>query len=518
MIENLAVGFSASLSPENLLWCLIGVVVGTVIGMLPGLGATTGIAILIPLTLGMDPLTALIMLAGIYYGCQYGSTISAVLIATPGDANAVSTVIDGYAMARNGRAGAALAISAIGSFVAAIVSVVLLATLAGPIADLAIGFGPAENFAIMVFAMATIVAFSGADIRKGLMMAGLGIALSTVGVAMGFTTARFTGGSVNLLGGLDFVVVMIGIFAIGEVLSQISAGGAEPIRARFRDMLITRKELRQASPAIARGTGIGFVFGSLPGAGSTLASFLAYGVEKSVSKTPERFGKGAIQGVAAPESANNSAANANFIPTLSLGIPGGSTTAVLLGAFIMYGVQPGPLLFTEQPTLVWGLITSFFIGNVILLVLNLPLAPAFAQILRLPYNHLYPFIIFFSLIGAFAVAGNTFGLIVVLVASALGFCLKKFGYPSAPLILGLVLGPMTEKALVQTSAFGRGDLSILLQSPVAMTILILAVVLAAAPILSRSLRERARRKRDLETAAEASAAEREPDHDSQPSR
>lgn len=488
MIENLATGFSASLTPENLLWCLIGVVAGTVIGMLPGLGATTGIAILIPLTLAMDPLTALIMLAGIYYGCQYGSTISAVLIATPGDANAVSTVLDGYAMARNGRAGAALAISAIGSFVAAIVSVLLLAALAAPIADLALGFGPVENFAIMIFALATIVSFSGGSVSKGLMMAGLGVLLSTVGVAMGFTTARFTGGSVNLLGGLDFVVVMIGVFAIGEVLTQISVGGAEPIRARFRDLVISRRELKEAAPAIGRGTGLGFVFGSLPGAGSTLASFLAYGVEKSVSKHPEEFGKGAIRGVAAPESANNSAANANFIPTLALGVPGGSTTAVLLGAFIMYGVQPGPLLFDEEPMLVWGLITSFFIGNVILLVLNLPMAPMFAQILRLPYNHLYPFIIFFSLIGAFAVAGNAFALVVVVAASLLGYFLKRFDYPSAPLILGLILGPMTEEALVQTSAFGRGDLSIILGSPVAVVILVLALVLGAAPVVMRSVR------------------------------
>jgi putative tricarboxylic transport membrane protein len=490
VIDNLLTGFSTSLTPENLLWCLIGVAAGTVIGMLPGLGATTGIAILIPLTLGMEPLTALIMLAGIYYGCQYGGTIAAVLIATPGDANAVSTVIDGYQMARNGRAGVALAIAAVGSFVAAIVSVVLLAALAAPIADLALGFGPVENFAIMIFAMATIISFSGASLSKGVMMAGLGILLSTVGVAMGFTTARFTGGSVNLLGGLDFVVVMIGVFAIGEVLTQISQGGAEPIRARFKDMILRWKDIKEAAPAIGRGTGVGFVIGSLPGAGSTLASFLAYGVEKAVSRRPEQFGRGAIRGVAAPESANNAAANANFIPTLSLGVPGGSTTAVLLGAFIMYGVQPGPLLFDEEPVLVWGLITSFFIGNVILLVLNLPMAPVFAQVLRLPYNHLYPFILFFSLIGAFAVAGNTFALVVVVFAAVLGYFLKRFDYPSAPLILGLVLGPMTEKALVQTSAFGRGDLSIIFQSPVAVVILILAVILGGAPVLTRTLTRR----------------------------
>lgn len=505
MLENLILGFSASLTPDNLLWCFVGVLAGTVIGMLPGLGATTGVAVLIPLTLTMEPVTALIMLAGIYYGCQYGGTIAAVLIATPGDANAVATVIDGYALARKGQAGKALAIAAIGSFIAAIVSLVLLLVIAAPIASLALKFGPPEMLAIMIMGLLTIISFSGDNLRKGLIMAGLGILLSTVGVSSGFPEARFAFGNVNLLGGIDFVVVMIGVFAIGEVVSQVGTGGVKPIRTRMRDMMIKGKDIRESLPSIARGTGIGFSLGTLPGAGSTLAALVAYGVDKQVSRFRNMFGKGAIQGVAAAESANNAAANANFIPTLALGIPGGTTTAVLLGAFVMYGIQPGPLLFEKQPELVWGLLTSFFIGNVILLILNLPLAPVFAQVLRLEYSFLYPAIIFFSVLGAFAVQNNLFALPVLLIAGAFGYLMKRFDYPAAPLILGLVLGPMVEKALVQTSSFSNGDLSVIFQRPVSIAILLFTVFIMFVPAVSRRLvsatgsrRSKAKEAEDLE--------------------
>lgn len=485
MLENILLGFSTSLTPENLLWCFIGVALGTVIGMLPGLGATTGVAILLPLTLSMEPVTALIMLAGIYYGCQYGGTIAAVLIATPGDANAVATVIDGYALARQGKAGKALAIAAIGSFVAAIISLILLVLVAAPIASFALRFGPAEMLAIMIMGMLTIISFSGDNLGKGLMMAGLGLALSTVGMSSGFAKARFTFGNVQLLGGIDFVVVMIGVFAVGEVISQVGTGGVQPIRTRMRDMVIRRQDIAESVPAILRGSTIGFLLGTLPGAGSTLAALVSYGMEKQVSPHRKLFGKGAIQGVAAAESANNAAANANFIPTLALGVPGGTTTAVLLGAFVMYGIQPGPLLFQNQPALVWGLLTSFFIGNVILLALNLPLAPVFAQALRLNYSYLYPAILFFSMIGAFAVENNIFALTVLFVAGVAGYFLKKYDFPTAPLILGLVLGPMVEKALVQTSSYANGDLSVIFTEPLALTILGIAVVIMLVPALMR---------------------------------
>ncbi len=485
MLENLAIGFATSFTPDNLLWCFIGVLLGTVIGMLPGLGATTGVAIMIPLTLTMEPVTALIMLAGIYYGCQYGGTIAAVLIATPGDANAVATVVDGYALARKGQAGKALAIAAIGSFIAAIVSLLILCLIATPIAALTVTFGPVEMLAIMIMGLLTIISFAGQNLARGLIMAGLGILLSTVGMSAGFASSRFTFGSIDLLAGIDFVVVMIGVFAIGEVVSQIGQGNVKPIRVRMKDTVIRGKDVKQSLPAIGRGTIFGFLLGCLPGAGSTLGSLVSYSAESQISKNRKNFGKGAIEGVAAAESANNAAANANFIPTLTLGVPGGSTTAVLLGAFVMYGIQPGPLLFENQPSLVWGLLTSFFIGNVILLCLNLPLAPVFAQVLRLNYSYLYPIILFFSVIGAYAVANDVFALTVVFIAGVAGFFVKKFNYPTAPLILGLVLGPMFERYLVQTSAFAFGDLTVIFRSPIAVVILLATAALMLVPRLVR---------------------------------
>ncbi|GAB3547724.1 tripartite tricarboxylate transporter permease [Arthrobacter tumbae] len=488
MWENLMLGFSTALTFENLLWCFVGVLVGTVIGLMPGLGSTTGVAILIPLTLGMEPVTALIMLAGIYYGAQYGGTITSVLISTPGEAASVVTTLDGYQMARNGRAGAALAIAAIGSFIAAIISLALLMALAPPFAKFALNFGPVENLAIIILGLVTVVSFAGGSMRKGLMMAAAGLLISTVGVASGFSDARFTFGNVNLLGGIPFVEVMIGLFALGEVLHQIRVGAAAPIKARFKDMVISRKELFKSGPSIIRGSFIGFLLGCLPGAGSTLASFMSYGIEKRVSKNKDNFGKGAIEGVASPESANNAAANANFVPTLALGIPGGGTTAVLLGAFTIYGLQPGPLLFEQQPTLVWGLLVSFFIGNVMLLVLNLPLAPVFAQMLRIPYAYLYPIIVLTSLIGAYSVSNNMFSVWLVVIFGIVGFFMKELDLPIAPLVLGLVLGPLFEKSLVQTSALGQGNFGILFQSPISVTILILALLLAVGPTVIGKLR------------------------------
>ncbi|WP_167044015.1 tripartite tricarboxylate transporter permease [Salinibacterium sp. ZJ454] len=490
MIDNLILGFETALTPENILWCFIGVLMGTIIGLMPGLGSTTGVAILIPLTLALEPVTALIMLAGIYYGAQYGGTITSVLISTPGEAASVVTTLDGYQMARNGRAGAALAISAIGSFVAAIISLALLMALAPPLADLALNFGPVENLAIMILGLVIVVSFAGGSLARGLMMAAVGLLISTVGVATGFSDARFTFGNIDLLGGIPFVEVMIGLFALGEVLYQIRVGAAAPIRTRFRDMVITKSELKRSTGPILRGSGIGFLLGILPGAGSTLASFMSYGIEKKVSRNKHLFGKGAIEGVAAPEAANNAAANANFVPTLALGIPGGGTTAVLLGAFTIYGLQPGPLLFETQPTLVWGLLVSFFIGNVLLLILNLPLAPVFAQMLRIPYGYLYPIILLTSFIGAYSVSNNMFSVVLVLIFGIVGYIMKELDLPVAPLVLGLVLGPLFEKALVQTSALGQGSFGIMLESPISIGILLLAALLAFGPMVFGKLRAR----------------------------
>jgi putative tricarboxylic transport membrane protein len=492
VIDNLLLGFETALSVENVLWCFLGVLLGTVIGVLPGLGSTTGVAILLPLTLGLEPVSALIMLAGIYYGAQYGGTITSVLISTPGEAATVVTTIDGYQMARRGRAGAALSISAIGSFVAAIISLALLMALAPPFAEFALRFGPPEMLAVMVLGLATIVSFSGENRVLGSTMAVLGLVIAMVGVDTGSGVARYTFGSVDLLSGIPFVEVMIGLFAVGEVLHQIREGAAAPIRARFRELLIGRSDLKRSGGAILRGSGLGFLFGCLPGAGSTLASFMAYGIERRVSKRKDEFGSGAIEGVAAPESANNAAANANFVPTLTLGVPGGATTAVLLGAFTIYGIQPGPLLFDQQPELVWGLLASFFIGNLILLVLNLPLAPVFAQLLRVPYGYLYPLILFTSVLGAYAISNNTFSVWVVLVFGLIGYAMKRLDFPTAPLVLGLVLGPLFEKALVQTSAIGDGNLMIVFTRPICVVVLVLAVLLLAGPAVVTRLRRRSR--------------------------
>lgn len=491
MIDNLILGFETAFTPENLLWCLIGVVLGTVIGLMPGLGSTTGVAILIPVTLTMEPVTALIMLAGIYYGAQYGGSITSILIATPGDSSSVVTVIDGYQLARKGKAGVALAVSAISSFGAAIISLIGLMLIAPLFAQFALRFGPVENLAVMTLGLVTVASFAGSQLSKALVMTGIGLLIATVGVAAIFSDARYTFGNVNFLGGIPFIEVMIGLFAIGEVLYQLRQGNPKPIRTRFRDMVISRKDLARTVAPTARGGLVGFILGALPGAGATLATFMAYGFEKRVSKNRAEMGSGAIEGVAAPEAANNSAANASLVPTLALGIPGGGTTAVLLGAFTIYGLQPGPLLFDNQPALVWGLLVSFFIGNVILLILNLPLAPVFAMLLRLRYRWLYPIILLTSLVGAYAVSNNIFGVWVALIAGVIGYFFKVLDLPVAPLVLGLVLGPLFERALVQTSALGEGNFAIIFQSPIALTIFALAILFVFAP----SLMERKSRKK-----------------------
>lgn len=497
MFENLILGFETALSLENIIWCFVGVLLGTVIGLLPGLGSTTGIAVLLPVTFAFEPVTALIMLAGIYYGAQYGGTITSVLISTPGEAATVVTTIDGYQMAKQGRAGPALAISAIGSFIAAIISLALLIAVAPPLATFALEFQPVEMFAIMILGLVIVVTFQGGALIRGALMAVAGLLVATVGIFPGTgSTERFTFGNINLLSGIPFVEVMIGIFALGEVFYQIRVGAAEPIKARFKDMMIKRKDITDSMPAILRGSGIGFAFGVLPGAGSTLASFMSYGIERRVSRNKANFGKGAIQGVASPESANNAAANANFVPTLSLGIPGGATTAVLLGAFTIFGLQPGPLLFETQPTLVWGLLVSFFIGNVLLVVLNLPLAPVFAQMLRIPYGYLYPIILMTSLIGAYAVSNNMFSVWLVLIFGILGYIMKELDLPMAPFVLGLVLGPLFEKALVQTSAIGQGNLGVVFESPIAVGVLLFALAMVVLPKFIGLLRKRLRRQKE----------------------
>jgi putative tricarboxylic transport membrane protein len=487
LLSHVALGFSTAFSAQNLLFCLIGVSIGTTIGLLPGLGSVTGVALLLPLTFSLEPVTALIMLAGIYYGCQYGSSISSTLIATPGDSASAVVVLDGYPLARQGLGGRSIAISAIASFVSGTLTVIPLMLLAPVFAGFALHFGPPETFALVVLGMMAIVGFTGKSRSKGLAMGAFGVALAMIGIDAQTGVARFTFGVVQLYGGIGFVAVIIGLFAVAEVMGEVSRGGSAPIRTRLRDMLVTRADLHQVRWSIPRGGLVGFLIGTLPGAGATLASFLAYELERRVSKKPERFGTGALEGVAAPEAANNAAANAAFVPTLTLGIPGSETTAVLLGAFLIFGLQPGPLLFTQQPALTWGLMASFYIGNVFLLILNVPLAPIFASVLRLPYAYLYPLILFLALIGAYSVENQLWSVWLALIFGVVGYFMKKYDYPAPPVILGLILGPLMEKNLVQTSDIGHGDLTIFFHRPIALLLFGITALLLLGPPVVRGI-------------------------------
>jgi putative tricarboxylic transport membrane protein len=483
MFHNVILGFSVAFTPDNLLWCLIGVIIGTIVGLLPGLGSATGVALLLPLTVNFEPVTGLIMLAGIYYGCQYGSSIASTLIATPGDSASVVVTLDGYPMAKQGRGGQALAASAIGSFVAGTITIIPLMVLAPAFAHIAIKFGPPELFALMTLGLAGVIGFTGSSQSKGLAMAAFGVVIGTIGLDPQSGVARFTFGQVSMVNGIDFLPIVIGLFAIGEVLTQVGAGSHKPIRTKMRDMIMRRSDLRQLPKPVARGGVLGFLLGILPGAGATLASFFAYDVERRFSKHPERFGKGEIAGVAAPEAANNAATNGAFVPTLTLGIPGSGTTAVLLGAFLLYGVQPGPLLLSKQPDIAWGLMASFYIGNILLIVLNLPLAPFFASLLRVRYSFLYPMIITLSLIGAFALQNRMFSVWVAIVFGLIGYFMKRYDWPTVPLLLGVILGPLMEKNLVQTSQASGGDMTVFFRHPIALAIFGIAALVIAGPLI-----------------------------------
>jgi putative tricarboxylic transport membrane protein len=482
---HLILGFHTAFSATNLLYCFIGVFLGTIIGMLPGLGSTTGVALLLPLALTLQPVTALIMLAGIYYGSQYGASISSILIATPGDSANVVTVFDGHSLAQQGRAGPALAISAMSHFISGIISLLLLMSLAPVFASFALKFGPPEITALVLLGFTSIIGFSEKSLAKGLAMTAFGVALSTVGLDPLSGVARFTFGQVQLFGGIGFVAIIIGLFAVGEVMNQVGTEIGEPIVTHFRDMMPRLSDVRRCSKTVFRSGILGFLIGVLPGAGATIASFLAYDVERRVSKRKDKFGHGVLEGVAAPEAANSAAVNGAFVPTLTLGIPGSATTAVLLGAFVVFGIQPGPLLFTEQPALAWGLITSFFLGSVLLLIFNLPLVPVFSSILRLRYSLLYPLILLLSYIGAFAIQNRMWGVWIAFLFGILGYIMKRYNYPMAPLILGLILGDLFETNLVRSVAMGGGSLIIFIHRPIALSILVLSCLILLGPKIIR---------------------------------
>ncbi|MBY0265270.1 MAG: tripartite tricarboxylate transporter permease [Burkholderiales bacterium] len=485
-------GFVVAMEPMNLWYTFLGVLMGTIIGVLPGIGPSAGIALLIPITYGMNPTSALIMMAGIYYGAKYGGSTTAILIRTPGEAASVMTSIDGYEMAKNGRAGAALAVSAIGSFIAGTIGVIGLTLFALPLTSMALKFGPAEYFTLMLFAMTAVSTLTGDSPAKGVIATILGLMIATIGIDLQSGQARFTMGVPEFLDGVGFVVVVVGLFAMAEVLrglEDIFRGSSAQAMKITGKLWLTKEEWKRSIGPIWRGGIIGFVIGVLPGAGGTIASIMSYTTEKRLSKHPEEFGKGAIEGVAGPESANNSDTAGALVPLLTLGIPGGGATAVLLGAFIMYGVQPGPLLFQNKPDLVWGLINSMYIGNVMLVILNLPLIGLFVRLLYIPQGILYPLIVAISAIGAYAINGSTVDLWLILGFGVIGYVFDKTGIPVAPLVLSLVLGGMMEQSFRQAMTISSGDLKIFYGSTITVVLLAMSVISVLLPFIIPMLRK-----------------------------
>ncbi len=481
-------GFALALQPANLLWCFVGVFLGTIVGIMPGLGPPATIAMLLPLTFLMNPASAMIMLAGIYYGAKYGGSTTSILLNVPGESASIVTCLDGYQMARKGRAGAALGIAAIASFVAGTVGVLGLMFVAPPLARFALAFSSPEYFALMSLGLAMVVLLAGQSIVKALLAMLLGLWISSIGTDLFSSTSRFTFGRMELLSGIDFIVVAIGVFAIGEVLANLEAveePQALPVPKGLRNLLPTMQDLRDCRFAFANGSIVGFLVGVLPGGGSTIASFISYGIEKAVSKRPEQFGTGVVEGVAAPEGANNSETGGALVPLLTLGIPGSGTTAILLAALVLWGFKPGPLFISENPSLFWSLVASMYIGNVMLLILNLPLVPLFAQVLRTPAYVLYPVILGVSMVGVYSISGSVFDVGLLAAFGLLGYVMRKLDFPSAPLILGLVLGGALERALRQSLMMSEGSLSILVARPISAVMLSLALLILLMPLFSR---------------------------------
>jgi len=479
VLHSLMHGFSVFFTPYNLWMAVVGCFFGTMVGVLPGLGASATIALLIPFTFGMNATPAMIMIASLYYGSKYGGSITSILINIPGENASVVTTFDGYQMALQGRAGAALGIAAIGSFIGGVLGTFGLIFVAVPLAQFSLKFGPAEYFSLIIMGMLTIVFVGGKSITKSLMSGVLGISLGVVGADIVQGAPRFVFGIPELMDGIDFIVVVMGIFGLGEVLvSAEEYMKMDSIKVPFTKLWPTWKDIVDSRWAILRGTAIGFVIGALPGAGATIASFMSYGIEKSSSKHPERFGKGAIEGVAGPESANNAACSGAMAPLLALGIPGSGATAVMLGALMLYGLKPGPMLFTTSPDFVWALIASMFVGNVILLIMNLPMVPLFALSLRISYSLLYPIIIVICMIGVYSLNSSMFDIWMMWVFGIIGYFMKKYDISGAPLIIGLVLGPILEQSLYRALSLAHGSILVFVTRPISATLLAIAVVMS----------------------------------------
>ncbi|GGC10395.1 hypothetical protein GCM10011363_28850 [Marivita lacus] len=490
MLDQLFIGFATALEPNNLLFIFLGVLIGQIVGALPGLGPSAGMALLLPLTFGLEPVTAVMMLAGIMYGAQYGGTLTSVLIAVPGEASGVMTAVDGNAMARKGRAGAALSISAIGSFIAGIGSVMAVALLAPPLASFGLKFNAPEYFLLALLGILAIGSLGGSPL-KSLGAALIGLMIALIGVDPLTGTPRLSFDQPTLMKGIDFIPVVIGVFGIAEVLASLERiESVQPIRTRLRDMWLTKADWMKCRFSIVRGGAIGLFVGIMPGAGASIASLLAYLTERKFSSTPEDFGKGAIDGVAAAEAANNAASHGAAIPMLSLGIPGSASTAILLAALILHGIRPGPQLMMQESVLVWGLIASMFVGNLFLLILNLPLAPVFAALLRIPYVYLAPAILGVSLVGAYAATLDITTVWMSLFFGVLGYLMIKFDVPRPPLVLALVLASLMEMSLRQALLLSFGSPMIFVERPISLILLTAVIAALLLPVFAAVRRRR----------------------------
>lgn len=478
LVSHLALGFGVALTPINLLYALIGALVGTLIGVLPGIGPVATIAMLLPTTYALQPVSALIMLAGIYYGAQYGGSTTSILLNMPGETSSAVTCLDGYQMARKGQAGAALAIAALGSFFAGCVATVFVATVAIPLSELALKFGPAEYCSLMILGLIGAVVLAHGSLLKAIAMVVLGLLLGLVGTDVNSGAARFAFGVPELIDGLGIVSVAMGLFGFAEILTNLeSTEKRELITAKIGGLWLTKQQFKEAWPAVLRGTGIGSILGLLPGGGAMLASFGSYALEKKLAKDPNRFGKGAIQGVAGPESANNAGAQTSFIPLLTLGIPENAVMALMVGAMTIHNIQPGPQVMTSNPGLFWGLVVSMWVGNLMLVVLNLPLIGIWIKLLKVPYRVLYPAILLFCAIGVYSINNTSFDVSQTAVFGLLGLVFVKLECEPAPLLLGFVLGPMMEENLRRAMLLSRGDPTVFFTRPISCGMLMAAVAL-----------------------------------------
>lgn len=486
LFDNIILGFQVASSWENLFFCFIGTLIGTLIGVLPGIGPTTGVAILIPVTFGMNPTTAIITMAGVYYGAMYGGSTTSILLNVPGESSSVMTTLDGYQMARKGRAGPALGMAAISSFIAGTFAVLMLTLIAPALADYAVSFGPPEYFALTFMGLTMVTSLGGDSPLKGIISAALGILVACVGIDAQSGVGRFTFDNLYLLDGVGFIGMAVGLFAISEVLINIEAPMEQiftEAKLNLRSLFPNLQDWKDSFGALWRGSLIGFFVGVLPGAGATIASFMAYAAEKKCSKHPEKFGTGVIEGVAAPEGANNAAAGGAMVPLLTLGIPGSGTTAVLMGALMIHGMRPGPMLFSAHPDFVWGLIASMYIGNVMLIIQNMPMLGLWVRLLKVPYKILMPLIITISAVGVFATESNVFDLWVMFFFGFLGYLMRKLEYPAAPMVLALVLGPMMEMALRQSLTLSYGSAAIFFNRPISGTLMVFALLSLFMPLL-----------------------------------